>query len=54
MSFEDNIDRISIYSVKSTNFTKSTYKSIKKGTRLFSRFVSEIDCKSNKKKKSTI
>ena len=39
MSFEDNIDRISIYSVKSTNFTKSTYKSIKKGTRLFIRLI---------------
>ena len=38
MSFEDNIDRISIYSVKSTNFTKSTYKSIKKELDYFSLF----------------
>ena len=30
MSFEDNTDRISTYSVKSTNFTKWTYKSNKK------------------------
>ena len=29
-----NIDLISIYSVKSTNFTESTYKSICIGTRL--------------------